>query len=490
MKKGFWTADWFAGLVITFAVLVSATMTGWVDTWFERPAYDLGVRLSSSTPSDKVAVIAIDDESIANIGRWPWPRSVMAKMITNLSAGGAKVIGSSVLFLEPQRDPGLATIQSLSDYYQESEVYQNAAPEAEILTLLVERLAALAGEGTPAELADSISLLQEFVGQSSLLHTVPAEAEALGELFLDASDSLDTDLALADAIEAAGSVVLGMEMYAGEVLGNPDEALSEYVTDNAISNVADPSGAQEQGLLPISTYFVVPPIPTVGFVTAGIGHMTTLLDVDGAVRFEPLVLRYYDEYYPSMALQLAAKSLNLGVDDIKINLGEGVQLGGLTIRTDASLLMNTFYYADVQGKPAFSVDSFFDVIEGKIPANKYKDKIVLIGPTALGVGDSQKTPVSRDTAVVLLLAHTLSSILEEDFFVSPPWSHWAQMGVTLLVILYLMLLLPRIRAGVAFVVSVVLLAILIGAHLGLMTTQRLWLQFMHPRRCYPWVTYC
>ena len=343
----------------------------------------------------------------------------MAEMIDNLHAGGAKVVGSSVLFLEPQLDPGLATLQSLSDNYHESEVYQNAAPEAEILTLLVEDLAALSDTETPAEIQNSIALLQKFVGQSSLLQTVPAEAEAFGELFLDASDSLDTDLALADAIEAAESVVLGMLMYPGEVLGNPDEELSEYVTSNAIRNVTDPSGAEAEGLLPISTNFVVPPIPTVGFVAAGIGHMTPLLDVDGAVRFEPLALRYYNEYYPSLALQLAAKSLNLDVDDIQINLGEGIRLGALEIRTDSSLLMSTFYYAGDDGKPAFSVDSFFDVIEGKIPANKYKDKIVLIGPTALGLGDSQKTPVSRDTAVVLLLAHTLSSILQEDFFVSP-----------------------------------------------------------------------
>ena len=480
MKKGFWTADWFAGLLITLVVLVSASMTGWVDTWFERPAYDLGVRLTGAQPSDKIAVVAIDDESIANIGRWPWPRNVQAEMINLLHEGGAKVIGTSVLYLEPQLDPGLATIQSLSDSYQESTIYQNAGPEAEILTLLVEDLATLTDGDTAAPLQESIVQLKEFVDQSSLTRDIPAEAEALGELFLDASDSLDTDLALADSIELSESVVLGMLMYPGEVLGNPDEPLSEYVTNNAISDVVDPGDAEAEGLLPVSTNFVVPPIPTVGFVAAGIGHMTPLLDVDGAVRFEPLVLRYYNEYYPSVALQLAAKSLNLSVDDIQITLGEGVQVGGLNIRTDSSLLMNTFYYADSEGKPAFSVDSFFDVIEGKIPADKYKDKIVLIGPTALGLGDSQKTPVSRDTAVVLLLAHTLSSILQEDFFVSPDWSHWAQMGITLLVILYLMLLLPRMRAGVAFLFSAVLLAVLIGAHLGLMTTQRMWLQLMLP----------
>ena len=34
-------------------------------------------------------------------------------------------------------------------------------------------------------------------------------------------------------------------------------------------------------------------------------------DVDGAVRTEPLVLRYYDKCFPSLSLMIAAKSLNL-----------------------------------------------------------------------------------------------------------------------------------------------------------------------------------
>mgnify|MGYP000013519982 CR=1 FL=1 len=39
----------------------------------ERSAYDFSVRSTQRIPSDKIAVIAIDDESIAHIGRWPWP---------------------------------------------------------------------------------------------------------------------------------------------------------------------------------------------------------------------------------------------------------------------------------------------------------------------------------------------------------------------------------------------------------------------------------
>jgi serine/threonine-protein kinase len=66
------------------------------------------------TPSDKVAVIAIDEQSIANIGRWPWSREVHAKMIDKLTAAKAKVIGNTVFFFEPQIDPGLVYINKLT----------------------------------------------------------------------------------------------------------------------------------------------------------------------------------------------------------------------------------------------------------------------------------------------------------------------------------------------------------------------------------------
>ena len=72
-----------------------------------------------------------------------------------------------------------------------------------------------------------------------------------------------------------------------------------------------------------------------------------------------------------MSLQLAAKSLNLNNSDIKVNLAESVELGSLTIKTDSQLMMNTFYYSDIEEFPAFTKDSFYDVSSGKIPAENY-----------------------------------------------------------------------------------------------------------------------
>ena len=99
------------------------------------------------------------------------------------------------------------------------------------------------------------------------------------------------------------------------------------------------------------------------------GHLNSSLDEDGAVRFEPLVIDYYGQQFPSLSLMLAAKSLNLTSKDVKAKLGESVSVGGKTIRTDDAGQMYTYFYKDRDGRAAFPIDSFFDVYSGKIPAS-------------------------------------------------------------------------------------------------------------------------
>ena len=110
------------------------------------------------------------------------------------------------------------------------------------------------------------------------------------------------------------------------------------------------------------------------------------------------MIDYFGQQYPSLALLIAAKSLNLTSKDVKVNLGQNVSVGGKTIRTDDYAQMYTYFYKDRDNRPAFPIDSFFDVYSGKIPASKYADKIVLIGATAAGIGTNQVTPISAADA--------------------------------------------------------------------------------------------
>src|SRR5262245_39242572 len=115
MKKfDFWKSDWFLGVLVVIAIALFNRLSDLIPS-LERKAYDLGVTATARTPSDKIAVIAIDDQSLANIGRWPWSRDVLSKMTDKLTEAKAKVIGYTVLFAEPQIDPGYVYISKLLD---------------------------------------------------------------------------------------------------------------------------------------------------------------------------------------------------------------------------------------------------------------------------------------------------------------------------------------------------------------------------------------
>jgi serine/threonine-protein kinase len=427
-KTAFWKADWFLGLIVAL-VLFFASGSDLVQS-LERLAYDWGVRASSHAPSQRVAVIAIDDQSIANIGRWPWSREIHAQMIMKLKQSGAKVVGYASFFFEPQLDPGLAYVQKLTELYQ-------ALPPPQ----------------------------QQNLAEFSAV---------LGE----AEDALNNDRKLAAAITEAGNVALPMLFVLGEPRGNPDKPLPDYILKNQITKVADRIGAQNNNLFPVPTLQAAAPMQEIAAGAATIGHLNALPDIDGSTRTEPLVVRYYDQYFPSFSLMLAARSLNLSAGDIELRLGEGIKVGNLTVNTDPYLQMHSYFYKDKDGRPAFPLDSFYDVITGKIPAEKYRDKVVLIGATAAGVGTYQVTPISPAMPPVVTLAHSVSSILQEDFFVAPTWGFWAEKLAFVLVALYLILLLPRLKAGMGFALSAAVLAALLATHFALMAGKLMWIQLM------------
>ena len=425
VKAAFWKTDWFAGSVLAL-VMLAVSGTDLVQS-LERKAYDLGVQYSDRTPSDKVAVIAIDDQSIANIGRWPWSRDVHARMVDFLAGGQAKVVGYTAFFYEPEFSKGYPYIVRLA-----------------------ELIAQASSEG---------------------VEPIP-EIEKIATLLQEAERELNTDRKLADSFAKAKNIVLPMTFSIGEPRGRPDKALPAFVTRHALKRFGQTGGGALPGVA------VQVPIESLGAHAVALGHLTIRPDVDGGIRSEPLVVDYYGEQYPAFSLMLAARSLNLAAADIRVAPGFEVRLGNLRIPTDADTRMNTFFYREAGAGQPFAVDSFYDVISGKIPASKYANKIVLIGATAEGVGANQVTPVSGNMSPVLVLAHTVSSILQEHFFVAPSWGIWLTFGVFLLVAIYLIALLPRLSAAIGAASTALLLILIIGLHFGLMVGSGQWVQLM------------
>jgi adenylate cyclase len=67
-------------------------------------------------PQDKVVIIAdLDEASLATIGQWPWPRTIVAQLIDQLTAMGAVTIGFDIVFAEPDRMSPSSLANSLGE---------------------------------------------------------------------------------------------------------------------------------------------------------------------------------------------------------------------------------------------------------------------------------------------------------------------------------------------------------------------------------------
>ena len=421
-KSGvFWKTDWFAGVAIVVAVIVLNLATDFIGT-LERRFYDFASTTTSRQPSDRIAVIAIDDQSIANLGRWPWSRDIHAKLIDKLAAAKTKTIVYTAFFTEPQVDSGLVFIRKMK--------------------------AALGSTAEPTETNDQ-----------------------LNRLIAEAETALDTDAILASSIKNAGNVLLPSVFTLGEPQGKPDNALPGFALKSAVD---DPNNFS------LAAVRAQEPIESLGSVAAGVGHLNQFQDVDGAVRKEPLLVNYYGKAVPSMALMGAAKSLNLTATDIRLNAGQSVQIGKLQVKTDDNALMMPQFYKGKDGKPAFAVDSFYDVLTGKIPASKYTDRIVVIGATAAGVGVQFPVPGNPALSPAETIAHITSSILNEHFIVQPAWATWAAIGLFLLIAAYVIAVLPKLSAGMAATTTLVLFVGLLSLEFGLLSVSAIWLAMVYP----------
>jgi serine/threonine-protein kinase len=416
-------SDGATGVLLVLGVLVLEAITGFFGS-MENRFYDQASLLTGRLASEQVVVLAIDDQSIANIGRWPWPRDVHAKMIDLLTQGNAKTIAQTTLFFEPQVDRGLVHL-------------------AEIKELL-----------SHAQTSDPV---------------IPRVASVVDAAIV----ALDTDAALAQSIQRSGRVVLPMVFDLGEPLGRPDQPLPDFVLKHALN-----AQGSAHYLTGIKANL---PLARLGQASAAVGHLNQSPDPrDGTLRADPLLIEQDGVWVPSLALQVAAQSLNLSTSDLK-PLGDGrFRLGGITLPLDELGRVYPQFYKDKDGHSPFVIDSFFDVYSGKIPATKYAGKIVIIGATATGVGDRFVTPISTVTPPALALTHATSSLLSGHFFAIPYWSGSASVAAIVLVMLLVAVVLPKVSGGVAALITVCCLTVFLLTEGILLTSAYLWVPLVLP----------
>jgi CHASE2 domain-containing sensor protein/signal transduction histidine kinase len=334
--------EWWAVLAIATLAIIGISLVS-PPVRADNLVYDLILRLNPPPASQRVLIVAIDNRSQAEIGRWPWNREVHARLIDQLGDAGAEAIGYDVLFPEPSTPSG--------------------------------------------------------------------------------------DAALADALARNGKVVL-----------------ASYI------EVPGPNGAPA---------LRVPPAPALDEAARASGHVTTRPDRDGVVRGIDILSDAQGRRDRHMSESLAA-----------LVEGDTAQLAAAAPEAEAPVYArsrNLIPFAGPSG--TYPQLSFADVLEGRVPAEVIRGRVVLVGATAAGMGDRFSTPMSgtlETMAGVELHANYVDSLLSGRMIRPVPGLVW--LAYSLLPVWALMMSLlflgPRINLwlGIAlafavFFVSMIALAV-------------------------------
>jgi adenylate cyclase len=363
---------------------------------FEYDTLDTRFRFrpTSLTPPDpRVVIVAVDQRSQEVFGKWPFPRKYFAQMLDALHEDGAKVAAFDITFDKPD---------------------QTAAPVRALWAQLEKDKKA--GQSDPKLEAQVAELAKEF----------------------------DSDAQFAAALRRFGPVVLGnFFLEPQEVRGIDASVLDKYaemVQWYALNRVALSSASgkrdfagllssyQFEGTLYSATVANIPELaPPENNEQTGIGFFNISSDADGVLRRSLLVLPFgrsdnADDFdlYGSLEVQAVRMYLGLKTEQINVNYGPAgiasLQFADkLTVQPDylGRVMIN---YRGPRG--TYPYYSLADVVQHKFIPGAFKDKIVVVGASATGIGDLRTPPYGGiDYPGMEVHANVIDNILNSGFLV-------------------------------------------------------------------------
>jgi adenylate cyclase len=371
----------------------------------------------------RIVILDIDEKSLAvpELGRWPWSRNQLSALVEKLfDKYGLLMLGFDVVFAEPDESSGLKVLDQLAN----------------------------------KELRD-----------------VPQFRNAFDAL----RPKLDYDQIFANTLKGR-PVVLGYYM-------NSDVNATE-------------SGVLPEPVLPAGTFTGrnVQVLPYRGFGSniaaihegaAGAGHFNPYTDPeDGVNRRVPILADYKGKYYE--ALSLAMVRLFLGIKEARDNKSnvvtlpevkpgypdrvfskgytglEWLDVGPIRIPVD-NLVTAQIPYIGPQG--SFPYISLADIYFDKVPVEKLRGKIALVGTTAPGLLDLRSTPVGGVYPGVEVHANMIAGMLDGTVKHKPAYMLGAEVTMLLFGGIVLALLLPFLGPLKATLLSLISMILISGLNL-------------------------
>lgn len=387
-------------------------------------AYDMRMRVQKGELDPRVVIVDIDEKSIAEVGRWPWSRNVVAKLIDTLDQKYfVKSVSFDVIFSEADTSSGYGTLEGL------------ARKEFRDISGFAERIRAL-------------------------------------------KPRFDYDHHLAAALDGRPTVL-------GYFLSNEPDAITKGLLPAPAFSVSDLGGMEVDSAVYKSYASNLEALQSAA--RAG-GFMNPTQDPDGTIRRLSLLARVGDNYYESLALATARVGLGASkIKPIFFTQNE-TQLSGEEHRTYGALKglrLNTKPKTTIiplerhmtalinyrgPGGPRggqYRYVSAVDVLQEKVPMEHLADTIVLVGTTSAGLKDLRPSPVNTDYPGVEMHANIISSIMDGDFKQEPDFSIGLQLAQVLAIGIVLGLLLPVLSPTLSILASLAAMAAVIGANFAM-----------------------
>jgi len=337
-----------------------------------------------------VTIIDIDEQSLESIGQWPWPRTVLAKLTSNVMQMGGIVFAYDMVFAEPDRL-------------------------------------------NPASFAANVNGLDD------------ATKDKLNKL-------VSNDDVFANVIKRS-RVVMGQAGRTSETEGTKGPPASRSVGVRRLKNGA----ALNQVVLSFPS--IVRNIPVLEAAAkhkgAGFGMFNAIPDQDGIIRNVPLFFAHQKKIFPALTvemLRIATGRKTVAVFTDAAGVKEVRIAKGLTIKTDKEGRVWPYFSRSDKDKYV----SARDVINGTVDPAMIKNKMILLGTSAVGLRDIRSIPTERDIPGVEVHAQLLEAVLQKTYLERPNYAAGAELAFILFGGLIMIVLVPWVGAkwtGLLFVVT-------------------------------------
>ena len=358
-----------ASLVVFWRVEIAGADRGALSLLRTVELRSLDVRFKIRGPrlhDPRIVIVSIDENTLRKLGAFPVARDAYAKLIDRLHAGGARVIAFDADFPSPEKNAAL----------------------------------------------DALERLQSEIGK---------DPTALGKIQAIERTS-DNDAIFAQSMKNAGNVILGHIFLDRErTEGTDPRAAQEYYDLVSLQAFPQVRKVMKDGRdfdmksawAGEIAWGIEPNIKLLADAARTYGFFNATPDADGLYRREPLIIRYQDQdYFPSLSFQTAKEFEQIPDQDTIAFMSETglerIQLGQRVFRPerDGTVIIN--YAGPYKTYPHYSM---VEVVNGTVPPAAYRDKIVLIGATAIGIGDQRATPFESTAMGVEIHANTIDNLL-------------------------------------------------------------------------------